>query len=165
MCDTKVPITSTVGVGCWVNAAVTAAPALHMIFVTSKDLALPQLCITNFSFKWAEFHLQMGYPSESWLQGVVNFHNGRQSLTKNLRWGIPQIQSVQEVKNMICISGTYWMTEVEQEVTEILWDINQISMRMVVVLTDTDIKVVWTCFSLTSYWKCFILATCIEKQN
>lgn len=59
---------------------------------------------------------------------------------------------------MICISGAYWMTGIEQEVIEV-------SMSMVVVLRDTDTKVIWRCFSLAGYWRDFILATCIEKQN
>lgn len=42
---------------------------------------------------------------------------------------------------MICISGTYWITGVKKEDSEILCDINQVSTSMVAVLTHTVIEV------------------------
>lgn len=55
-CNARVPTASTAGVGCWVDAAIIAAPAFRvMLFAIRKDQALPQLlCVTNSSLKQAE---------------------------------------------------------------------------------------------------------------
>ena len=46
---------------------------------------------------------------------------------------------------MICISGTYWITGVEKEDSEILCGINQVSTSMVAVSTHTVIEVEEVC--------------------
>lgn len=42
---------------------------------------------------------------------------------------------------MICIPGSHVIMRVEKEDTEILWDVNQVSKNMVLILTAMEVEV------------------------